>query len=250
MDVEKYYEFAKERGATRLVITGGGEPLLRPKDVVSLIRRGKRYFDEIACFTNGSRLTPKLSAELAEAGLSYLCWSRHHHDDQLCRELMGKQAPGLNKFVSVAGPLRIRATCVMAKGWIDSPELVDDYIVTLGKLGIKEFTFKHTYVAYDQSVFGQSDANAWSRDHQIESDPFEGRGEVISQLPWGPSIRNLDYECGDGRNRNAQVCYYFEPKPNWELENQLCRSTNLLSDGTVYASLEDQRSQLFQLKHL
>src|SRR5258707_6728305 len=29
VDVESYYAFARERGATRLVITGGGEPLLR-----------------------------------------------------------------------------------------------------------------------------------------------------------------------------------------------------------------------------
>src|SRR5689334_3906674 len=45
--VEAYFEFARLRGATRLVITGGGEPLLRPDAVVDLIARGRLFFDEI-----------------------------------------------------------------------------------------------------------------------------------------------------------------------------------------------------------
>ena len=61
---------------------------------------------------------------------------------------------------------------------------------------------------------------------------------ILATLPWGPVIRRL----GDW-----QVCYYYEPQPNWEKEHQLCRSVNLLSDGSVYASLEDQRSLLYQL---
>ena len=238
MDVEAYYEFARQRGATRLVITGGGEPLLRADDVVSLIERGRSYFDEIACFTNGSLLTRELTQRLKDAGLSYLCYSRHHEDDQRCRDLMGAGAPSLNQFFSMADGLHVRATCVMARGWVDSRAGIENYMQVLGQYGVTEFTFKHTYVAYEQSVFGQSEANVWSRQHQVEWDPFADDGGEIARLPWGPVIRRLD-----GR----QVCYYFEPDPVWELENRLCRSLNLLSDGTVYGSLEDQRSHLFQL---
>lgn len=241
LDVERYYEFAVERGATRLVITGGGEPLLRPDDVVSLIRRGRSFFGEITCFTNGTFLTRTLAERLADAGLNYLCYSRHHHDDARCRALMGDDAPSLEDFVTAANGLRIRATCVMTRGWIDSRERVDEYIAALAARGITEFTFKHTYVAYEQSLFGRSPANEWSRQHQVEADPFADRGVVLAQLPWGPCIRRLD---------SQTVCYYFEPTPAWELENRLCRSTNLLSDGIVYASLEDQRSRLFQLTAL
>jgi cyclic pyranopterin phosphate synthase len=238
LDVERYYDFARERGATRLVITGGGEPLLRPDDVVALVRRGRRYFDEIACFTNGSRLTAELSQRLQDAGLSYFCYSRHHHDDERCRQIMGRDAPRLADFVAAAGALPIRATCVMTRGAIDSPAAVDDYMDALSPLGIRQFTFKHTYIAYGDSLFASSRANAWSREHHVDFDPFAGRGEVLARLPWGPCIRRLG---------SRQVCYYFEPTPAWELEHRLCRSINLLSDGTIYASLEDQRSRLFQL---
>src|SRR5262249_54537764 len=44
LDVEDYYRFARDRGATRLVVTGGGEPLLRPDDVVRLVALGRRHF--------------------------------------------------------------------------------------------------------------------------------------------------------------------------------------------------------------
>jgi cyclic pyranopterin phosphate synthase len=74
----------------------------------------------------------------------------------------------------------------------------------------------------------------------VDFDPFAEQGEIVARLPWGPCIRKLN---------SLQVCYYFEPSPAWELENRLCRSANLLSDGTIYASLEDQRSQLFRLNY-
>ena len=239
IDVERYYEFARERGATRLVITGGGEPLLQPESVMHLIERGRKYFSEIACFTNGARLTHELSKRLADAGLSYLCYSRHHDDDKRCRELMGTDAPTLDSFVTAAGPLKIRATCVMTRGWIDSPEAVANYVSALSAYGVREFTFKHTYVAYEESLFAESSANAWSREHHVDFDPFAGQGEIVARLPWGPCIRQID---------SRRVCYYFEPTPQWELEHRLCRSINLLSDGSIYASLEDQRSRLFPLQ--
>lgn len=239
LPVEDYYRWARDRGATRLVITGGGEPLLRPRDVLHLVRVGKQYFSEIACFTNGTYLTPEISATLQEAGLSYLCFSRHHYDETRNLKLMGKGAPTLDAFFHAAGSLKVRATCVMAGGYIDSTAEVWSYINALRDFGVREFTFKHTYVAYAESVFRGSVEDRWAESHKIEFDPFEGQGAVLGALPWGPIIRQVE---------DLQVCYYREPTPDWERRNGLCRSSNLLSDGKVYASLEDQQSLLYQLK--
>jgi pyruvate-formate lyase-activating enzyme len=237
-DLEAYYAFARERGATRLVITGGGEPLLLADLVVRLVERGRPFFSEIACFTNGTYLNRELAGRLGDAGLSYLCYSRHHDDDARCKELMGTTAPDLEAFFQAAAGLKVRATCVMTRGYIDSPEAVERYQQTLARFGVYEFTFKHTYIAYEDSVFRGSRQNDWAAANRVDFDPFAGRGETLAQLPWGPSIRRLG---------NFQVCYYYEPEPTWEKERQLCRSINLLSDGKAYASLEDQRSLLFQL---
>jgi cyclic pyranopterin phosphate synthase len=239
LDVAGYYEFARERGATRLVVTGGGEPLLRPDDVVYLVELGRRYFDEVACFTNGTYLTRELAGSLRAAGLSYVCYSRHHEDDAVNRGLMGEGAPSLDGFFEAAGDLRVRATCVMARGYVDGRDAVERYMKSLMPYGVDEFTFKHTYVAYDGSFFRGGDENNWARDHRVERDPFGEEGTVIGELPWGPRIRRLD---------DAQVCYYYEPSPEWELRRGLCRSSNLLSDGSVYASLEDERSLLYRAK--
>lgn len=238
LDLESYFSYARERGATRLVITGGGEPLLRPGAVPGIIRRGKRFFAEVACFTNGSRLTRTLSRELADAGLSYLCYSRHHFDEDRNRRLMGASAPSLDRFFTACGDLAVRATCVMARGYIDSEPLVWEYVQRLAEFGVRQFTFKHTYVAYELSVFAGSAEDRWAAEHRVSFDPFAGQGEVLAELPWGPAVRRIGPH---------QVCYYHEPTPAWEREHQTCRSVNLLSDGTVFASLEDQSSRLFRL---
>jgi cyclic pyranopterin phosphate synthase len=238
IDIGRYYALARERGAARLVITGGGEPLLRPDVTLKLIREGRRWFDEIACFTNGTHLTRTLTDQMKDAGLSYLCYSRHHHDDGRCRSLMGRTAPRLADFFAAAGGLRIRATCVMTRGYIDSAEAADRYMAALSAYGVREFTFKHTYVAWHRSVYGGSPQDTWAQQNRVAADPFNGRGELIGSLPWGPEIRRVS---------GAVVCFYYEPDPDWEKENRLCRSINLLSDGSVYASLEDHRSLLYRL---
>lgn len=238
IDVDSYYHRAKERGARRLVITGGGEPLLRPSDVLYLIQRGRAFFDEIALFTSGRRLTRDLASALGEAGLSYLCWSRHHEDDAANRAIMGPLAPGIDEVLQAAGNLPIRATCVMVRGGIDDPGSVWRYIRAFSARGIHQFTFKHTYVAYERSVFRGNPTDRWAEEHKVDLDPFSDTGVVIDQLPWGPVVRRIGDE---------QVCFYNEPTPRWELENKLCRSSNLLSDGAVYASLEDEQSLLYRL---
>lgn len=242
LDLDGYYRFAWERGARRLVITGGGEPLLRPDDVLWMVERGRRVFDEVALFTNGSRLTRTLAGALQAAGLSYLCWSRHHEDDARNLALMGSGAPSLQDFLQAAGELPIRATCVMVQGYVDSREAAWRYVRTLAARGIREFTLKHTYVAYERSVFRGSPTDRWAEQHRVELDPFEGEGEVVARLPWGPEVRRLT-----GPDDGLRVCWYHEPTPRWEQENRLCRSSNLLSDGAVYASLEDQQSLLYRL---
>lgn len=238
LDVLGYYQDAWARGARRLVVTGGGEPLLLPDAAVHLVHEGKRVFDEIACFTNGSRLTRNLSRALADAGVSYLCYSRHAADDADNEALMGEGAPRLDDFFAAAGPLKVRATCVMAKGHVDSIEAALHYIEALAPYGVREFTFKHTYVAYEHSVFRGSAEDTWAARHRVDFDPFEGMGEVIASLPWGPQIRRMG---------EFQICYYREPTPEWERTSRIGRSLNLLSDGSVYASLEDRRSLLYRL---
>ncbi len=242
LDVDDYYRRSKAMGASRLVITGGGEPLLRPDDVLYLVERGARVFDEIALFTNGTFLTPALAQALSEAGLSYLCWSRHHFDDEANARLMGSSAPSTERFFAAARGLTVRATCVMTRGAVEHDADVWRYVDALLPYGVRQFTFKHTYVAYERSMFRGSQADRWSRAHRLERDPFEDLGTIVNTLPWGPAVRRISRG-----GRECQICHYREPTPTWELEHRIGRSLNLLSDGTVFGSLEDERSRLYRL---
>lgn len=237
-ELARYYADARERGAGRLVITGGGEPLLAPEVVLEAVREGSRWFSEITCFTNGTYLTRPLAQALRDAGLSYLCWSRHHEEDGRCRELMGAGAPRLQDFLEAARPLKVRATCVMARGYVEDAPGAQRYLAVMRACGVRELTFKHTYVAYPHSLHAGTHQDRWAREHRVALDPFEGQGQTVGRLPWGPVIRRLD---------EVTLCFYHEPDPDWELKNRLCRSLNLLSDGSVYASLEDHQSLLYRL---
>lgn len=244
IDVDAYYAFARARGATRLVVTGGGEPLLRKDSVVDLVARGRAFFDEVAVFTNGSRLDRKTAQALREAGVSYVCWSRHHDDDEVNRDLMGADAPDAAAVIAaVDGLLPLRLTCVMAKDFIDDRDDAFRLMRHFADRGIDQFTFKHTYVAWPGSLFSGSDHDRWAGDHAVNDDPFDDDdGPVVLRLPWGPRIRDLRLG-----TRTVRTAFYFEPDPRWEKEHQLCRSLNLLSDGNVFASLEDTSSLLLRL---
>jgi cyclic pyranopterin phosphate synthase len=238
-ELERYFAFSRAKGASRLVVTGGGEPLLRLEAVRTALNVGRRFFSEIALFTNGVLLDRKLAGELAGSGLSYLCYSRHHDADDRNRSLMGAAAPDLEEFFSrVDGQLKIRAVCVLCRGYVESADDMRRYVDRLENYGVREFTFKHTYIAYKQSLFGGSNQNVWARQNQVQQDACDIEGEIIASLPWGPKIKTTG---------ELKLCYYYEPTPEWELQNQTGRSLNLLADGKVYGSLEDQRSLLFTL---
>lgn len=239
-DLSAHFRWAASRGANRMVVTGGGEPLLRPHDCLRAIRLAADVFGEIALFTNGAQLTASTATELRSAGLSYLCWSRHAVEDADNRLLMGDAAPDADNLLALAeaASLPVRATCVMNTAGVVDADDVWTYIESFKQRGVRQFTFKHTYVASERSVFSSSFANDWSRDHQVQADPFADAGEVVGSLPWGPKIRRI---------QEVQVCHYFEPTPQWELLNRIARSSNLLSDGSVFASLEDETSLLYRL---
>jgi hypothetical protein len=240
IELRAYFRWAAAAGATRMVVTGGGEPLLRPDECVRCVRLAAETFDEIALFSNGARLTAPVADDLVAAGLSYLCWSRHAIADVDNRQIMGPAAPNADTVLAVAERARlpVRATCVMSTAGVANAEQAWAYIAALSATGVREFTFKHTYVASRRSVFASSPANQWCGEHRVDMDPFAGTGDVVGSLPWGPKIRRIG---------EVQVCHYYEPTPEWELRHRLARSSNLLSDGRVYASLEDQASLLYRL---
>ena len=75
LDVAGYYAFARARGATRLVLTGGGEPLLRADTLFEVLRAARALERErqvpltAKVSTNGLLLTEDVLARAADGGL-------------------------------------------------------------------------------------------------------------------------------------------------------------------------------------
>ena len=258
-NIQDWLALARECGAERAVITGGGEPtLLKPEDLLRLIQLCRAHFQKVVLITNGHLLTrqdePATQAHLQrlhQAGLGVLAVSRHHFDDAANAGIMGLAIP----FERIAHAwrsghdqwpdLRLRLICVLQKGGIDSAEKLLAYLDWSSRLGIEEICFKELYVSTSsESVYFDRQANAWSRSHQVPlslvTSTLMSHGFVVdSRLPWGAPVFK-----GNWQGRVLKVAAYTEPSLFWERTHGVARSWNVMADGQCHVSLEDRDSRI------
>ncbi|MDH5178305.1 MAG: radical SAM protein [Gammaproteobacteria bacterium] len=246
-------------GATRAVITGGGEPGLLPAERLhALIKLCRRRFDKVVMITNGyfiaNHPNPKarLSA-LSDSGLSVLAVSRHHYAAQRAAAIMGLDVAFDNLLQAYRGNrqqgagMTLRVICLLQKGGIDSPAEIEAYLDWAMQQEIEQVCFKELYVASSsESVFYDQASNDWSYAQQVPlamliNYAAEQGWEEVMRLPWGsPVYRYVK------NGRTMQVAAYTEPSVSWELANGMCRSWNLMADGRCYASLEVSDSEVLK----
>lgn len=250
---------ASGAGASRFVITGGGEPGLVPHEqLLELIGIGSAHFSRTVLITNGVHLArrnfqDRMSriSDYARAGLSVLSVSRHHWDDAVNAEIMGldTRTPSVIaswRDVCAAHPsLRMRLICVIQRGGVEDWDCIAAYLDWATSLGIGEVCFKELYVSSTrESVYHARPENIWSMDHQVplsEVTSFlEDKGFIVtSRLPWGSPVY-----AGNWKGRALHVAAYTEPSLLWERSAGIARSWNVMADGTCLASLEDPKSEV------
>jgi molybdenum cofactor biosynthesis enzyme MoaA len=248
-------EAALNRGATRAVITGGGEPgLLAGDDLRRMIGLCAKRFDKVVLISNGyawARLgdQARLAAltGLQSAGLTVLSLSRHHHKASRNAELMGLDTQS-ERLAATWGDhrdqfpqLTLRWVCVLQRDGIATSWDVDSYMRWAARTGVPEVCFKELYVSTSvESVYHHKASNDWSHEHQVPLsvvlDLAEREGWArTGELPWGSPI----FEAGP-----LIVAAYTEPSLLWELSSGTCRSWNLMADGRCFASLESRDSEV------
>jgi pyruvate-formate lyase-activating enzyme len=250
---------ARERGAERFVITGGGEPgLVRHERLRQIIATGHEALGKTVLITNGHHLARQNSvtltstlADYGTAGLNVLAISRHHHDDEISERLMRLRT-------NVAGlantwyasrtqwpDLTLRFICVLQRGAIDSATALESYVAWAASLGVQEICFKELYVSTSvESVYHHHATNAWSHANQVPLalvlDFVTRHGFTeVTRLPWGAPVFS-----GQWRGRAIRIAAYTEPSLFWERTHGMARSWNLMSDGRCLASLEDRSSEI------
>lgn len=257
--VRDFARAAGTRGAGRFVITGGGEPgLVRPAILKEMIAAGHDALGKVILITNGHHLAKQQPDALAEtlksyaqAGLSVLAVSRHHHDDDVSAKMMNLRTNVADiaaawRAGAVKWPtLKLRYTCVLQRGGIDSQNALTAYVDWAATQGIEEICFKELYVSTSvESVYHRHAANAWSLANQVPLSlvlEFATRNGFTEtgRLPWGAPVFS-----GEWRGHKMQFVAYTEPSLLWERVNGIARSWNMMADGRCLVSLEDRGSEI------
>ncbi|MDI3289848.1 radical SAM protein [Polyangium sp. 15x6] len=237
-------KLAKERGAERAVITGGGEPtLIEPEKLHALVRGLAGLFSKTLLITNGARLDLTELEGLREAGLTTLAVSRHGVTREDDARIMGI-AVDSGAFGRAPG-LRTRAICVLQRGGVDDAAKVRAYLERSAADGFQEVCFKELYVSsLSENPWAPSAANQFCEMNQVPlalvlRTLAELGFEKREALPWGSPV--FEGEIG---GRVLRVAAYTEPSVGWERTHGIVRSWNVMADGTCLASLEDPSSTL------
>jgi molybdenum cofactor biosynthesis enzyme MoaA len=249
----------KRRGATRVVITGGGEPsLLGDADLDRLIRESASLYPKVVLISNGFKWG-SMTAEAREsavrnldaAGLSVLALSRHHSDSRENALLMGLNTSSeriAETWLTIRrslSRLTLRWFCVLQRRGIENRHSLKGYLDWAVDCGVEEICFKELYVSASvESEYFDQAANKWSAENQVSlrlvlDFAKEAGWSLAEKLPWGAPV----FE-GLWRGQRMRVAAYTEPSVFWELSNGICRSWNLMADGRCLASLEDRNSEV------
>ncbi|MCD6512498.1 MAG: GTP 3',8-cyclase MoaA [Thermoplasmata archaeon] len=86
-EIEKILEIASRIGIKDVKFTGG-EPLMR-KDILDIIRAGRKYMEDVSMTTNGTLLAP-VALKLKEAGLNRVNISMDSVERERYRKITGK----------------------------------------------------------------------------------------------------------------------------------------------------------------
>lgn len=253
--VEAWARAAKQAGASRSVITGGGEPTLAKRDALAeLVRILAKEIGSTLIITNGivwgglsdGELVERLD-EMREAGLSTIALSRHGIGRESSARIMGidANAERLSAAIAKHGKMRNRVICVLQKGGVESAIDIQSYLMARASEGVGEVCFKELYVSsLSENPWAMSRENLFAIKNQVPlSVAVRGLLDLgfveAARLPWGSPV----FE-GVVGGVKMSVAAYTEPSVGWEMANRVVRSWNLMADGKCLASLEDPESVL------
>lgn len=253
-NLHKICKLAKEKGAERFVITGGGEPTLIAFDtLLEVIRVAKEYFNKVVIISNGMFLSEEKREDiliklnqLIEAGLSVLSISYHHYENDINKKIMGRQINtdyllNIMKENEINKKLTLRLICVLQKEGISNHNDIENYIKYAISKKVDQVCFKELYISStEESLYSGQKENKYSEDNQISLsiliEYLERKSIKIAELPWGSPVYRY--------NDIIDIAAYTEPSVGWERTNGIARSWNIMADGNCFVSLEDKNSLL------
>lgn len=251
--IHMYCISARNKGAERFVITGGGEPLLLGYDgILDVLKIASKTFDNILIITNGKEIEKYTNDQLLEMqknGLKRIAISVHDSDLSNNRKIMGLDVNYKDIFNKIKNAgIKLRLICVIQKNGVENDSDVFEYIAFAIRNRISEICFKELYVSTNiDSDYYHTKANKYCLENRVGLPLITNlmnnlNAEIIKKLPWGSPVYKLKHTYGD-----ILVAAYTEPSVGWERVNGIARSWNLMADHNCYASLEDGSSKIWRL---
>ena len=246
--LDRACRYAKDCGAQTAIITSKGETLLTDTEhmrkCLSIVGD---HFAQIDLHTNGTLLSPETWAETGLYHLTNITISIAHYDPKKNAELMGIDID-YDKLFGFLKPINIhkRLSCVMAKGFIDSPEEIEKYLTFARHHGINAVVFRDLWVTdhdtpeakwcnehslnrghRDPSAIDPFNTWYWSKDRTTRDDELH----VIHKLPWSEV-----YEWKGVQITVAECDYNRE---------DFVKSLILLPDNHVYSTWNSKASMIW-----
>lgn len=218
----KACELAARSGVTTAMITGKGEPTLFPGQIT-------RYLEELQPFgiplvdlqSNGilfleqrERYRPHLEA-WHERGLTLIALSIVHYDPEKNREVY---LPHRERYVDLAALVdllhehgfSVRLACVMADGFIDTTEEVDELIRFSRERAVEHLTLRPVRRPGRSRDEGVA---SWTEEHALKPEQeraiaghLAGRGSELMRLMHGAIVYDVD-----GQNVCLTDCLTIDP---------------------------------------
>lgn len=244
----QYVSMVKKYNVQRAVITGGGEPtMINHQELLRLVSTFNG-FKTVVLITNGYKYSIMTEEErfqhlsqLEANGLTVLAISRHGINTKENGKIMHLHIES-EKVAHTAkrlSKLKVRWICVLQKNGVYDRNSLETYLAWAASTGVKEICFKELYVSSSyESVHHDDASNVYSRENQVSLTLItdyakENNWTLVDNLPWGSPVYKGIYN-----GHEFKIAAYTEPSVYWERINGICRSWNVMSDGSCYASLE------------
>jgi pyruvate-formate lyase-activating enzyme len=215
-------KYAEQSDVSTVLITGKGEPTLFPEVVTDFLEHLQRYdFPFIELQTNGLAFQQRgdeytrYLKEWYELGMTTVALSIVHYDDKLNQEIYTPYGnyPHLEKTIGMlhGEGLSVRLSCMMAKGYIDNVESIDQLVDFAKENKVEQLTVRR--VEKPENSRDEAAAN-WVTEHYLPKedidnirDYLDNNGTRLMELPHGAVV--YDYK---GQNICLNNCLTIDPK--------------------------------------
>ncbi len=216
-------QLARQSGVTTVLITGKGEPTLFPKQISYFLTEMHPFeFPLIEMQTNGIRIAEEESllpylAAWYELGMTTVAISIVHYDPE---KNHGVYVPHRDSYIDLPELIKklhdngfsVRLSCVLAGGFIDSPELVQNLLDFASSNKVEQLTVTPVNKP-DEDRSRHKEAWDWTNKHHLPDanlreivEYVQSHGTLLWTLVHGAEV----YDVG-GQNLCLNNCLTIQP---------------------------------------